>query len=99
MLDESAQPRPYGSARYRYYWNRNHPGAQAFYKDIIRFAVQEIQTDLIHLDNYNMGPGYDAYSVQRFRAYLRENLHVARTAASGHQRLKDGFPAGKWCPR
>ena len=32
LLDEDRKPRTYGSAKYRYYWNRNHPGAVEFYK-------------------------------------------------------------------
>jgi len=63
-------PRTYGGAKYRYYWNRNHPGAQAFYREIVRFAVEDIRTDLVHFDNYAVGPGWDANSVARFREYL-----------------------------
>lgn len=62
----------YGAAGYRYYWNRNHPDAEAYYKQIVRFAVEKIQADLIHFDNYSVGPGRDAVSVQRFRQYLRQ---------------------------
>ncbi len=62
----------YGSAKYRYYWNRNHPDAQAYYRNIVRFAVEKIGADLVHFDNYNVGPGRDAVSVQRFRQYLRQ---------------------------
>lgn len=63
-------PTPYGNATYRYYWNRNHPGAQQFYQDLVRFAVEEIRTDLVHFDNYAIGPGWDSNSVDRFRQYL-----------------------------
>jgi hypothetical protein len=92
VLEQSAQPRTYGSARYRYYWNRNHPGAQAFYKELIRFAVEDIQTDLIHLDNYNVGPGYEALSVQRFRQYLRKTFTSRELRSMGISDIKDAFP-------
>jgi hypothetical protein len=74
VLNEQGQRTTYGSALYRYYWNRNHPDAQAFYQKIVCFAINNIQTDLVHFDNYVMGPGRDANSVERFRQYLREKV-------------------------
>lgn len=74
LLDERGQPINYYEASYRYYWNRNHPEAIDIYKGIIRFAVQDIQADLIHLDNYILGPGYDLCSQQRFRDYLSQRF-------------------------
>ena len=71
LLDEQGRPRTYGGATYRYYWNRNHPDAQAYYRRIVSFAVREIGADLLHFDNYSLGPGYDENSIQRFRQYLR----------------------------
>ena len=59
LLDSRGKPRPYGRTTYRYYWNRNHPDAQAFYKEIIRFAIEEMGVDLLHFDNYSRGPGHD----------------------------------------
>ncbi len=40
LLDEHGDPRPYGSASYRYYWDRNNPDAQAFYRRVVEFAVK-----------------------------------------------------------
>jgi hypothetical protein len=74
LHQENGKPYTYGRATYRYYWNRNHPEAQAYYKNIIRFAVQDIGVDLIHFDNYCLGPGCDDNSVRRFRQYLRNNF-------------------------
>jgi hypothetical protein len=74
LLDENGKPRTYGSATYRYYWNRNHPDAQAFYRKIVSYAVTEIGADLLHFDNYIAGPGYDLNSVHRFRQYLRDTF-------------------------
>lgn len=71
LLDANGKPQTYDGATYRYYWNRNHPDAQAFYQKIVSFAVNEIGADLLHFDNYVMGPGCDGNSVQRFRQYLR----------------------------
>ncbi len=84
LLDEHGQPRPYGGAEYRYYWDRNHPAAQAFYRRIIEFAVKDIQTDLIHFDNYSFGPGSDSNSVQRFQQYLAKVFAPEQVAALGN---------------
>lgn len=83
VLDENGQPRTYGGAAYRYYWNRNHPEAQAYYRKIISFAVHEIEADLLHFDNYSVGPGHDENSVARFRRYLRERFTPERLAEMG----------------
>ena len=75
VRDEQGNPRMYGGrAKYRYYWNRNHPDAQAYYRQIVRFAVEEIKTDLVHFDNYAVGPGYDRNSVDRFGRYLHDTF-------------------------
>ena len=70
VLDPGGTPIPYGAQTFRYYWNRNHPDAEAFFKTIVQFSVNEIKADLIHFDNYSIGPGWDANSVERFRQYL-----------------------------
>ena len=72
--DPSGNPITYGPATYRYYWNRNHPQAIAYYKDIVRFAVEDIQADLIHFDNYHRHTTWDATARQRFREYLRKTF-------------------------
>jgi len=75
LLTEDGKPATYPRATYRYYWNRNHPDAQAFYKQIIRFAVEDIKADLLHFDNYHYhGPGFDANSIQRFHRHLKDNF-------------------------
>ncbi len=74
ILNPDASPLTYGKAGYRYFWNHCHPDAQAFYRKIVRFAVEDIRTDLIHFDNYTIGPGHDAHSVTRFREYLRKTF-------------------------
>ena len=83
VLDAGGKPIGYGPATYRYYWNRNHPEAQAFYKKLVRFSVEEIRTDLVHLDNYSVGPGYDANSISRFREYLRSTFTAEQLKAMG----------------
>lgn len=77
------QPVTYGRDAYRYYWNRNHPEAEAFYHKLVHFAVNDIQADLLHFDNYAVGPGYDACSVARFRKYLQETFTKEQLAAMG----------------
>jgi hypothetical protein len=74
VLNPDGTPLTYGKAGYRYYWNRSHPDAQAFYRKIVRFAVEDIRTDLVHFDNYVIGPGHDANSIARFRDYLRKTF-------------------------
>jgi len=83
VLDEKGTPRTYGGATYRYFWNRNHPEAQAFYRRIVSFAVREIGADLLHFDNYEVGPGRDENSVRRFRQYLRSRFTPERLEEMG----------------
>ncbi|MEJ2703337.1 MAG: hypothetical protein P8Z79_12930 [Sedimentisphaerales bacterium] len=92
LLDEAGRPLTYGSATYRYRWNRNHPGAQAFYKRIVRFAVRDIGADLLHFDNYGYGPGGDANSIQRFREYLRETFTTSQLKQMGVDDLNEVQP-------
>jgi hypothetical protein len=74
ILDKDGKPLTYGTATYRYRWNRNHADAQAFYRQLVRFAVNDIKAELLHFDNYGYGPGRDASSVQRFRKYLGDTF-------------------------
>jgi hypothetical protein len=83
LLDEKGRPQTYSGATYRYFWNRNHPAAQAFYRQIVSFAVHEIGADLLHFDNYGHGPGYDENSVERFREYLRDRFTPEQLAERG----------------
>jgi hypothetical protein len=92
------KPVTYGTAAYRYYWNRNHPAAEAFYQNLVRFAVNEIQTDLVHFDNYVIGPGYDANSVERFREYLRRTFTADQLAEMGVRDVQQVQPPGKEAP-
>jgi hypothetical protein len=92
LTDQSAKPITYGSSQYRYYWNRNHPAARAFYQDIVRFAVRDIQADLIHFDNYGYGPGFDTCSVERFRQYLRQTFTARELKAAGIRDLETVYP-------
>jgi len=74
VLDENGKPITYGRATYRLGEFFEHPAAQAFHKDIIRFSVEQIQTDLLHFDNYIIGPGHNTNSVSRLRRYLKERF-------------------------
>ncbi len=76
LLDERQKPITYGRTNYRYFWNRNHPDAVRFYKQLVRLAVEDIKTDLIHFDNYHESAGFDAQSVRDFREYLRSTFSV-----------------------
>jgi len=92
ITDQSGKPISYGSTSYRYFWNRNHPAAQAFYRDIIRFAVRDIRADLLHFDNYGCGPGFDPCSVKRFRKYLDRTFSARERKAGGIPNLKTVYP-------
>lgn len=83
LRDAAGEMRTYGKAKYRYYWDRNHPDAQTYYHGLVRFAVEEIKADLLHFDNYHEGPGTDANSVGRFRAYLQSNFSASKLAERG----------------
>ena len=92
LLDANGKPRTYGGATYRYYWNRNHPEAQVFYRKIVSFAVHEIRADLLHFDNYEVGPGSDENSVQRFRQYLRDRFTPERLEEMGVENVGEVRP-------
>jgi hypothetical protein len=92
LLDVKGKPRTYGSATYRYRWNRNHPGARAFYRKIVSFAVNEINADLLHFDNYAHGPGSDRNSVNRFRQYLRVTFTPDQLKKAGIKDLETVRP-------
>ncbi len=83
VLDAQHKPIPYAGAPYRYFWNRNHPDAEAFYQGLVRFAVNDIRADLIHFDNYEIGPGYDNVSTERFRDYLERTFSSTELAKAG----------------
>ncbi len=89
------KPVPYGRATYRYYWNRNHPDAVAYYRKIVRFAVEEIRTDLVHFDNYHVGPGLDEASVRAFRRYLREAFSPRERTKMGVEDVDSVLPPMK----
>ncbi|MBM3888883.1 MAG: hypothetical protein FJ388_07115 [Verrucomicrobia bacterium] len=58
--------------KFRYAAVRNHPGFIEYLKKPVRYAIEEIKTDLIHFDNFGLGgASYDATSKQQFRAFLR----------------------------
>jgi hypothetical protein len=92
LLDANGRPLTYGSATYRYRWNRNNTGAQAFYRQLIRFAVENIRADLLHFDNYGYGPAYDANSVRRFREYLDKTFTAQKLSQMGISDLNDVRP-------
>ena len=83
LLDREGNPPTYPGAPYRYRWNRNHPGAQAYYRRVIRFAVHDIEADLVHFDNYSIGAGHDPVSVRRFRQYLSDTFTAERLEEMG----------------
>jgi hypothetical protein len=88
VLDEKKQPVTYGKAAYRYYVDRNNPAANEYLRKVVRFAVEEIGADLLHFDNYHVGPGREENSLRRYQEYLRGTpLSGERTTA------RDGNPS------
>lgn len=71
VRDAKGNPVTYGRANYRYYWDRNHPDAQAYANRLTRFAIEEIRADLLHWDNYHVGPGTESNSQGRFGRWRR----------------------------
>ncbi len=99
VLDAAGRPLRYGGqVAYRYYWNRNHPAAEAYYRKIVRFAVERIGTDLLHFDNYTVGPGWDACSIDRFREFLRQEFSRSELAAMGREDVERAEPPGDDSP-
>lgn len=74
VLDPASHRIPYIEANYRAFWDRSHPEAQAYFRQITKFAVEEVQADLLHFDNYVVGPGWDVNSIERFQQYLQETF-------------------------
>jgi hypothetical protein len=60
--------------KFRYASVRSHPGFIEYLKKPVRYAIEEIRTDLIHFDNFGTGgSSYDPFSKERFREYLRRH--------------------------
>jgi hypothetical protein len=93
LLGSDGQPLTYGGgAAYRYRWNRNHAGAEAFYRQLVRFAVNDIKADLLHFDNYGYGPGHDANSVERFGDYMGQTFTAGQLQQMGISDRKNVRP-------
>jgi hypothetical protein len=98
LLDANGKPRTYDGAAYRYFWNRNHPEAQAFYRRIVSFAVKEIGADLLHFDNYSVGPGWDENSLQRFRQFLQARFTPEQLGTMGISDVDKVRPSAAGAP-
>lgn len=79
-LDRSGKSVTWGPLYYRYWANRIHPGFRAILREVVHFAVVEAKVDLVHFDNYVMGPSYEPYSVNEFRAYLKKKYSTQELA-------------------
>ena len=72
LKDQNGNYTFYNGRYYRRWANRSHPGLRAHLREVVRYAVQEARVDLVHMDNYMFGPGYEAYSVDQFRQFLKK---------------------------
>ena len=71
-LTPRGEPICYGDQTFRRTSVRNHPDFIEYLKKPVRFAVEEVRTDLVHFDNFGCGAAsYDPFSKQQFREYLR----------------------------
>ena len=72
--DEHGDPVRYGAQTYRYRPDFSHPGYIEHMKKVIRAAIEEVRTDLIHLDNHALiAPPWTCHSPEvnrRFREFL-----------------------------
>jgi hypothetical protein len=97
VRDAAGNPVTYGSAAYRHYLDRNHPDAAAYLRRIVRFAVEEMEVDLLHFDNYIQGPGHGPRAVEDFRAWLgaryRPEEIVLRLGPAGLDAVRSPLPA------
>lgn len=85
-MDHNGRYVPYGALYFRRFINRDHPGFRALAHKLVEFAVNEVHADLIHFDNYTMGPAYEAFSVTQFRQYLEKKYTPEQ------RRRRFGFP-------
>ncbi len=59
--------------QFRYAAVRNHPGFIEYLQKPVRFAIEEVQADLVHFDNFGCGAAsYDPFSKQSFREFLHK---------------------------
>ncbi len=72
--DEHGNPVRYSEQTYRYRPDFNHPGYVEHMKRVIRVAIEEVHTDLIHLDNHALiAPPWTGNTPEinrRFREFL-----------------------------
>ena len=80
ILDHDGKYATYEPWYFRRWVNRGHPGFQAHLRQVVQFAVEEAKMDLLHFDNYYIGPGYEEYSVRQFREYLGKKYSPAERA-------------------
>jgi hypothetical protein len=85
--DEHGDPVRYGEQTDRYRPDFNHPGYVEHMKKVIRVAIEEVKTDLIHMDNHALiAPPWTGNSPEvnrRFREFLAKKYTAAQ--------LKDRF--------
>ena len=80
--DEHGDAIRYGEQTYRYRPDFNHPGYVEHMKKVVRVAIEEIKTDLIHLDNHALiAPPWTGATPEinrRFREFLRKKYNAAQ---------------------
>jgi len=74
-LGPNGQPALYSKKQpHRYLAMKNHPGYKNYIKKAIKFAIEEMHADLIHLDNTSqIGIGWDETSIKQFREFLKKH--------------------------
>jgi hypothetical protein len=71
-LAPDGHPIPYPAQKFRRTSVRNHPGFIEYLKKPVRFAIEDMQAELIHFDNFCFGAAsYDPFSKEQFREFLK----------------------------
>ena len=94
VRNDEGNPVPYINSSYRHFHDRCHPEVQNHLREITRFAIEKVQTDLLHFDNYIIGPGSDVNSVDRFNRYLQETFDPQTLRRHGIDPLTAQRPKG-----
>jgi hypothetical protein len=85
--DEHGDAVRYGEQTYRYRPDFHHPGYVEYMKKVVRVAIEDVKTDLIHFDNHALiAPPWTGNTPEinrRFREFLRKKYSPAQ--------LKDRF--------
>ncbi|MCX6620735.1 MAG: beta-galactosidase [Acidobacteria bacterium] len=85
--DESGSPVRYAEQTYRFRPDFNHPGYVEHMKRVIRVAIQDLKTDLIHFDNHALNAPPRTCDTPEVNRRFREFLNRKYTAQERKSRF------------